>query len=228
MEQKFKKLTGVLPLEIAEIGDYVQFGKIAWKVIGIEDGKKLLLSKEWMYKDTDEELEENSLEELLKEIAEDHGEEDDIEQDDMDDEWEDDLIDEELANTCSAETFNKKYRACSREYEGIQKYLREEFCKEYLSQDDIKRIVPYSIKTEYQINSEYIFLLSRYEVEKYIPQKEDRIATAVNHIFDVKKPWLLRFNDEERYYFYVDTKGEIVFGETDRYTDKFRPAVWVK
>ena len=69
MEQKFKKLTGVLPLEIAEIGDYVQFGKKAWKVIGIEDGKKLLLSKEWMYTDTDEELEEK-IEDLQQEQEE--------------------------------------------------------------------------------------------------------------------------------------------------------------
>ena len=226
MEQKFKKLTGVLPLEIAEIGDYVQFGKIAWKVIGIEDGKKLLLSKEWMYTDTYEDLEQSSLEDLLKEIAEDHGGEDDIEQGDMDDEWEEDLVDDELAFICSNEYVNKKYRACSREYEGIQKYLREEFCKEYLSQDDIKRIVPYTVQSNDQINSEYVFLLSQDEVEKYIPQKEDRIATAVNHIFDVKKPWLLRFNDEERYYFIVDTEGNIVVA--DRYYDKFRPAVWVK
>ena len=212
MENKFKKLTGVLPLEIAEIGDYVQFGKIAWKVIGIEDGKKLLLSKEWMYTDTDEELEENSLEELLKEIAEDQAEED--------------IIDESLAFLFSEDSFNKKYRACSREYEGVQKYLREEFCNEYLSQDDVKRIVPYSIKSNDQINSEYVFLLSPNEVEKYIPKKEDRIATAAVHIFDVKKPWLLRFNDEERYYFAVDTEGNIVV--VDGHCEKFRPAVWVK
>ena len=212
MENKFKKLTGVLPLEIAEIGDYVQFGKMAWKVIGIEDGKKLLLSKEWMYKDTDEELEENSLEELLKEIAEDNAEED--------------IVDESLAFLFSEDYFNKKYRACSREYEGIQKYLREEFCKEYLSQDDIKRIVPYSFTSNGHINSEYVFLLSQEEVEKYIPKKEDRIATALLHIFDVKKPWFLRFDESEHYYFAVDTEGDIIV--VDGHHDKFRPAVWVK
>lgn len=213
MEKTFKKLTGVLPIEIAEIGDYVQFGKIAWKAIAIEDGNKLLLSKEWMVMDTDEDIEQNSLEELLKEIAEEHTEED--------------YIDNDLAFLYSEDYFKKKYRACKSDYDSIQKYLREGFCEEYFSPDDIKRIVPYSIETKDQIVSESVFLLSRDEVEKYIPKKEDRIATAVWHIFDFKKPWLLRFNeDEERYYFAVDTEGNIVV--VDGHCDKFRPAVWVK
>jgi hypothetical protein len=91
----------------------------------------------------------------------------------------------------------------------------------------LKRIVPYSIETKDQIVSEAVFLLSRDEVEKYIPKKEDRIATAVWHIFDFKKPWLLRFNeDEEHYYFAVDTEGNIVV--VDGHCEEFRPAVWAK
>ena len=104
--------------------------------------------------------------------------------------------------------------------------MRGSFCEEYFLQSDLKRIVPYSIEINDQTVSEQVFLLSRDEVEKYIPKKEDRIATARLHIFDVKKPWILRFNDEERYYFIVDTEGNIVVA--DRYYDKFRPAVWVK
>ena len=46
MENNLKKLAGVVAFEVAEVNDNVQFGKIAWKVIAIEDGKKLLLSKE--------------------------------------------------------------------------------------------------------------------------------------------------------------------------------------
>ena len=228
MKDNFKKLTGFVPLEIAEVGDYVQFGKIAWKVIAMEGDKKLLLSKECLGIDMDWELGRSSFEELFNEIAAEHAEED-IKQNDIDDEWGEDIIDRELAYVCSEDYFNKKYRGCNKEYENIQKYLREWFIKEYFSQDDIERIVPYSIKVNDQIVSDYALLLSQDEVKKYIPQKEDRIGTIFNLIDkDIAKPWILRFNNTERYYFYVDTIGEIVFGETDRYPDKFRPAVWVK
>ena len=120
------------------------------------------------------------------------------------------------------EIYNAGFRYLDLELTGKETY----FADADTWKDDIKRIVPYAIQSNDQINSEYVFLLSQDEVEKYIPQKEDRIATAVNHIFDVKKPWHLRFNDEERYYFIVDTEGNIVVA--DRYYDKFRPAVWVK
>ena len=41
MGKKFEKLTGVVPFEVAEINDNVQFGEFAWQVIGIEDGTKV-------------------------------------------------------------------------------------------------------------------------------------------------------------------------------------------
>ena len=87
--------------------------------------------------------------------------------------------------------------------------------------------MPYSIETNNQIVNDNIFLLSRDEVEKYIPKKEDRIGTIFNLIDrDIPKPWLLRFNESERYYFKVDEKGEIIV--VVGCYDKFRPAVWVK
>ena len=215
MEKKFKKLTGVVPLEIAEVGDYVQFGKIAWAVIAIEGDKKLLLSKEWMQIDYDETCSEEDVDEPI---------------DDLEDDLENDLVDNKLAFLCSEAYFNRKYRACQSDYERIQKYLRESFCEEYFLQSDLKRIVPYSIEINDQTVSEQVFLLSRDEVEKYIPKKEDRIAYAVIDfdilVSNVKKPWLLRFNESERYYFVVDKEGEIIVASW--YYDGYRPAVWVK
>ena len=215
MEKKFKKLTGVVPLEIAEVGDYVQFGKIAWLVIAIEGDKKLLLSKEWMQVDYDGTCSEEDLDEPI---------------DDLEDDLENDLVDNKLAFLCSEAYFNRKYRACQSDYESIQKYLRESFCEEYFLQSDLERIVPYSIEINDQTVSEQVFLLSRDEVEKYIPKKEDRIAYAVIDfdilVSNVKKPWLLRFNESERYYFVVDKEGEIIVASW--YYDGYRPAVWVK
>lgn len=51
MENKFKRLTGVVPFEVAEINDYVQFGEFAWQVIWVENGNKLLISKNCMQMD---------------------------------------------------------------------------------------------------------------------------------------------------------------------------------
>ena len=215
MEKKFKKLTGVVPLNIAEVGDYVQFGALAWQVIAIEGDKKLLLSKEWMQVDYDWTCVEKEVDEPIN---------------DLEDDLEDDLIDNKLAFLCSETYFNKKYRACQSDYESIQKYLRESFCDEYFLQSDLERIVPYSIEINDQTVSEQVFLLSRDEVEKYIPKKEDRIAYAVIDfdilVSNVKKPWLLRFNESERYYFVVDKEGEIIVASW--YYDGYRPAVWVK
>ena len=215
MEKKFKKLTGVVPLEIAEVGDYVQFGKIAWAVIAIEGDKKLLLSKDWMQVDYDWTCSEEDVDEPI---------------DDLEDDLENDLVDNKLAFLCSEAYFNRKYRACQSDYERIQKYLRESFCEEYFLQSDLERIVPYSIEINDQTVSEQVFLLSRDEVEKYIPKKEDRIAYAVIDfdilVSNVKKPWLLRFNESERYYFEVNEEGEIIV--VVGWYNKFRPAVWVK
>lgn len=232
MEKTFKKLTGVLPIEIAEVGDYVQFGALAWKVIAIEDGKKLLLSKECLVTGPDWELGQNNFADLFnKLVAPDNEEESTEEAESMeDDDVEEDITDDSLDFLFSEDYFNKKYRACKSDYESIQKYLRESFCEEYFLQSDIERIVPYSIEINNQTISEQVFLLSRDEVEKYIPKKEDRIAYAVIDfdilVSNVKKPWFLRFNESERYYFVVDTEGEIIV--VSGHYDRYRPAVWVK
>ena len=53
-ERYFAEISAnIVPLENANINDYVKFGKIIWKVIGIENGKKLLLSKDCMGMDFD-------------------------------------------------------------------------------------------------------------------------------------------------------------------------------
>ena len=225
MENNFKKLTGVVPLKIAEVGDYVQFGKIAWKVIGIEGEKKLLLSKDCMDLELDWVLGQNSFEELYNELMEDHTAAEDIEEDYIDGEFEEDMIDDDLAFVYSEKHFQEKYRACSEDYENIQSYLRKGFCEDYFSPEDIKKIVPYSIKASDQAANDYVFLLSRKEVEQYIPKKEDRIAILADHIFNVQVPWILRFDEAEHYFFAVDTEGTILV--VDECCDQFRPAVWV-
>lgn len=235
MKNTFKKLTGVLPIEIAEVGDYVQFGALAWKVIAIEDGKKLLLSKECLVTGPDWELGQNNFADLLnkrdlfnKLVAPDNEEESTEEAESMeDDDVEEDITDDSFDFLFSEDYFNKKYRACKSDYESIQKYLRECFSEEYLSQDDIKRIVPYSVEINGHLFSDYVFLLSQDEVEKYIPKKEDRIGTIFNLIDrDIPKPWLLRFNESDRYCFEVNEDGEIIV--VVGWYNKFRPAVWVK
>ena len=229
MEKTFKKLTGVLPIEIAEVGDYVQFGALAWKVIAIEDGKKLLLSKECLVTGPDWELGQNNFEDLLNKLVEPDNEEESTEKAEPmeDDDVEEDITDDSLDFLLSEDYFNKKYRACKSDYESIQKYLRECFSEEYLSQDDIKRIVPYSVEINGHLFSDYVFLLSKDEVKKYIPKKEDRIGTIFNLIDrDIPMPWLLRFNESDRYYFEVTEDGEIIV--VVGWYNKFRPAVWVK
>lgn len=232
MENKFKKLTGVVPLEIAEVNDCVQFGKYAWKVICVEDGKKLLISKECLVPDFDWEFGQKSFEELFKELEETNTEEDNIEEAYTEGDFlygglSDDMVDDELDLIVSTERFDKTYGACKKGYENVQKYLRERFYIEYFSPEEIKRIVPYSTKANGQMVSDYVFLLSKEEVEKYIPQKEERITTVSTDMYkDVEKPWLLRYDDETGYCFSVDTNGEIIV--PNGCIDQFRPAVWVK
>ena len=235
MEKKFKKLTGVVPLEIAEVGDYVQFGKIVWSVIAIEGDKKLLLSKECLVTGLDWELGQNNFADLLNErdlfnkLVDPDSDEESTEKavSEGEDVNEEDIIDDSLDFLFSEEYFNKKYKACQSEYESIQRYLRESFCEEYFSQSDSERVVPNSIETNNQNVYDKVFLLSRDEVEKYITKKEDRIGTIFNLIDrDIPKPWLLRFNESERYYFEVNEEGEIIV--VVGWYNKFRPAVWVK
>ena len=87
-----------------------------------------------------------------------------------------------------------------------------------------------------------MFILSEAEVEKYIPKKEDRIATIgydsddddiLDYIFEeiiskVKRPWLLRSDDPADYQIVVEIDGEIEKIPIGCICDTFRPAVWVK
>ena len=65
-------------------------------------------------------------------------------------------------------------------------------------------------------------------MQKYIPKKEDRIATVHVIFNDVKRPWMLRVDDTSDYQMAVDTEGEIVKVPDQHICDKFRPAIWVK
>ena len=196
MAKKFKKLTGVIPLGVAEVYDVVQFGEFAWQVIGVEDGKKLLLTKECMQIDFDWEFAQEdsaaneSVEDMLADILADN---------DID----------------YAAEFNK-----------IKKYFSEWFCEKHFTTEDLNRIVPTG-KTSNE-DTEYVFLLSEKEVQKYIPKKEDRIATVHVIFNDVKRPWMLRVDDTSDYQMAVDTEGEIVKVPEQHICDQFRPAIWVK
>lgn len=197
MEKNFEKLTGVIPLDKAEVNDCVQFGKFAWQVIGIEEGKKLLISKECMQLEFDYVVTQ----------------EDPSKEKETFEEW--------LADIRSEKKID--YVA---EYNEIKKYFSEWFCEQYFSAEDLARIVPFG-KTIDEKN-EYIFLLSEEEVRKYIPKKEDRIATFLNIFIDVKRPWLLRVDGSVNYQMAVDTEGEIEKVPEGYICDHFRPAIWVK
>ena len=198
MENKFKKLTGVVPLEVAEINDYVQFGEFAWQVIGIENGSKLLISKNCMQMDFE------------WEFAKDYSSN------------ENEIVENILTDVLSGKDID--YAA---EYNEIRKYFSEWFCEKHFSTEDVIRIVPYNNRTV-SGNPEYVFILSEKEVRKYIPRKEDRIAMVNVIFNDVKRPWLLRVDDIADYQVAVDIDGEIIKVPEGCICDKFRPAIWVK
>lgn len=75
---------------------------------------------------------------------------------------------------------------------------------------------------------EFVFLLSKEEVEKYIPQKKDRIASMETIINPVTRPWLLRVDGYTDYEVAVCSDGEIERVPEGQLCDKFRPAVWIK
>lgn len=198
MEKKFEKLTGVVLLDMAEVNDYVQFGKFAWQVIGIEDGKKLLISKECMQIDFDWELAQDDSSETNENIE--------------------DML---------ADILYEKGIDYAAEFNKIKKYFSEWFCEKYFSAEDLTRIVP-NCNRHISENPEYVFILSEEEVRKYIPKKEDRIATINVILNNVKRPWLLRVDGTADYQISVDTEGEIVKVPKGQICDKFRPAIWVK
>ena len=216
MEKKFKKLTGVVPLKIAEVGDCVQFGKIAWKVIGIESDKKLLLSKDCLSIDIEWELGTENQTDSTESI-------------------------ESMLSDILTET-KLDYVA---EFNHLKEYFSEWFCEKYFSQNVLERIIPHCIKANNSSEKpfeDYVFILSEAEVEKYIPKKEDRIATIgydsddddiLDYIFEeiiskVKRPWLLRSDDPADYQIVVEIDGEIEKIPIGCICDTFRPAVWVK
>lgn len=195
----------IVPLETATVNDCVQFGKIIWKVIGIENGNKLLLSRDCMVTDFDWEF----------------GQDDD------------DAIDNNtsLADILSDEE-SVDY---AKEAGEIRKYFREWFCEKYFSQEELRRMVPHCIKIKSSSNdiaqtlNESVFLLSKAEVEKYIQAKEDRIASMHVMFNDVVRDWLLRLDDEpEEYQMVVNTEGDFEKVDVGCLCSWFRPAIWVK
>ena len=200
-----KASANIVPVEVANINDCVQFGKNIWKVIGIENGNKLLLSRDCMGLDFDWEF----------------GRDDD------------DAIDhnESLADILSDDE-SVDY---AKEAAEIRKYFREWFREKYFSQEELKRIVPHCVKIKFSDNdiaqtlNESVFLLSKAEVEKYIPIKEDRIASMHVMFNDVVRDWLLRLDDEpEEYQMVVNTEGDFEKVDVGYMCSWFRPAIWVK
>ena len=203
MENNFEQLIGVVPLESAKINDYVQFGKNAWKVIGVEDGLKLLLSKECMVLDFDWVLEQDTEKKATDGIG-------------------DDLVDEDFAAIFCPDSIIDEEVDNVEEYEAIRKYFREWFSEKYFTKAELGKIVPH--KTV----GDHIFLLDELEVEQYLPEKEERIATTSALIKVVERPWLLRLNQFEESQLLVDIDGGIIQLPEGCVCDTFRPAVWVK
>lgn len=206
MEKKFKKLTGVLPMELAEVGDYVQFGAFAWQVIAIEEDRKLLLSVDCMDVDMEWELEQEGEDDLI-EVGED------TEENYLDEEVQDLLV--SVGIMSREKPVNYAAKAAK-----IKKYFNEWFCEKYFSQGDLCQIIPQGI-------DEQVFVLGEEEVEKYLPRKKDRISSWEDICFKVNHEWGLRVNDAAEYQPIVDREGEII-KIVDGYCDYFRPAVWVK
>lgn len=202
----FNKISAdVVALENANLLETVRYGKIFWQVIGIENGKKLLLSKECMVMDLDWICNDDSY-------------------DDFDD-----------FNGTLEEFRNNSKIDYTHEAEEIRKYFNEWFCEKYFSSAEIDRIEPHCIKIykpdgslAQEIN-ERIFLLSEAEVQKYLPNCKDRIATTHVMYNDVPKEWLLRVDDEVvTFQTVINTVGEVEKLPTNSLSDRFRPAIWVK
>lgn len=202
----FNKISAdVVALETANLFETVRYGELIWQVIEIENGKKLLLSKECMVMDFDWICKDDSY-------------------DDFDD-----------FNGTLGEFCNNSKIDYTHEAEEIRKYFNEWFCEKYFSSAEIDRIEPHCIKIykpdgslAQEIN-ERVFLLSEAEVQKYLPNCKDRIA--ITHVLfnDVPLEWLLRSDDEViTSQCVVNADGEIEQIPDGYLTDRFRPAIWVK
>ena len=89
-----------------------------------------------------------------------------------------------------------------------------------------------------RVKTELVFVLSKAEVEKYMPSSEDRIATATKAVqtqgisdSDKRAPWWLTdMGSGELKAMYVDAKGNInTDGKTvNNFGMGVRPAIWIK
>lgn len=203
-ERYFAKTSAnIVPLENAKVNDCVKFGKIIWKVIGMEEGKKLLLSKDCMGMDFDWEFSQGD---------------------------DNDLTDNKFGETLADILGSEQVVDYAKEAEEIKKYFREWFCDNYFLKEEVEQIEPYCVKnTIGSTFDEYVFLLSEEEVKKYIPTKEERIASMHVMFNDVARDWLLRLEDEpvERQVV-VNTEGDFETVSDGYLCSWFRPAVWVK
>lgn len=193
-----------VPLETAKINDFVQFGKIVWKVIGVDNGKKLLLSKECMGMDFDWKFAQDDSNESAKSSLSDEL--------------------EGILNGDESIDYAQKY-------DEIKKYFAEWFCHNYFSKDELEKIVPCGTETltsKGALVNDQVFILSKSEVMQYIPIEQNRIASMHVMFNDVTRPWIIRHGDLAEYQLAVDEEGEIVRVPDGYMCCWFRPAVWVK
>lgn len=193
----------LVPLEKATINECVQFGKVFWKVIADENGKKLLLSRDCMNMDFDWKYGQEDLNNST------------------------DNAEKTLGDICSTEPHIDYFK----EFEAIRKYFREWFCDEYFSKEEFKKIIKHSTKIVEENNTStyhaHVFLLSEAEVQKYIPAKEERVATMHVMFNDVARDWILRPESKTEFGLVVNTDGEIESVPDGCFCEWFRPAVWV-
>ena len=202
-----KEAAKAIPLKAANIGDSVVFGKLIWKVIKIEQDKKLLIVKDIIniseYTEVDE-----------------------------------DKIDynrpyEEVTLFGKTEIAQSEYRWAPSK---IRTFLNNEFLKENLSDDEMSMIVPSTIeykKADGKVIKveDKVFILSKDEIVKYIPNKENRISGLHNIFADnyILRDYILRLDDESGYQPYiVDNSGEVELLEKGYVSDNCRPVIFVK
>ena len=193
----------IVTLENAKINDRVQFGKIIWKVIAIEGEKKLLISKDCMGIDYDWEMTQQDVADIEMELK-------------------------DILNMKNDESIDYK-----EEFKKIKKYLNGWFCDKTFSMEELARIVPNFTETSNESvsmigQSDKVFLLSKSEVKKYIPEKKDRIASMHVMFNDVARAWTLRLENETETQTIVNREGEIETLQSGYMNEWFRPAVWVK
>ena len=210
-------------LESAKVGDTVEFGRIiqdysldkeepiSWKVYDVQDGHMLLVSEKVLY--------DYSYHECHNDTS-----------------WKDSKLCRMLNHDFYSSAFSKEERKmlCGKKSEDNPDWnITDKNAFSYF----INKTGDYDYE-DIRVKTELVFVLSKADVEKYMPSSEDRIATATKAVqaqgigdSDKRAPWWLTdMGSGELKAMYVDAKGNInTDGKTvNNFGMGVRPAIWIK